>query len=433
MAATRAASTIANHNEAMRAATVTPNKSIDRNTEAFDYYAFVLLNGKVRSFNTRTAALEFKEEYGDIIKDEEAFRTEGRMIAYIQRRGTVDTVTTTDTTITHVKDMSDSDKKKFNSLITMREANKPSNSFVHHWTTSRKSKYVVVLIRPEDQKGNDLWYWKSPMDEVLKWYFKQNPTDQAAVNEYFQNVELVDMRDKEGSNTTVKATKSKSSDRLFQQKVMKTRFELPVAQLTSAEEEQEYIETTLQFAVTSMRDAQRETLFMKLLENCYSEKMYEVMMRGNVYTGNLQDFFQRAKVRTKRCENLNTHIVQKEVDEVKMFLYETEVEFKKYPSDYLYKDQKERMQQKKDIALKMQSIKQENTDDNMKRSAVDLNKKETKPTTPRKRKGSTPKTTPDKKKITTKNTSQNKRKKTKTPPKRTNTVARTEQKVTRNM
>ena len=104
MAATIAASTIDNHNEAMRAATVTPNKSIDRNTESFDYYAFVLLNGKVRSFNTRTAALEFKEEYGDIIKDEEAFRTEGRMIAYVQRRGMVETVTSANAAISHVKD-----------------------------------------------------------------------------------------------------------------------------------------------------------------------------------------------------------------------------------------------------------------------------------------------------------------------------------------
>jgi hypothetical protein len=322
-------------------ATVTPNPG-----GKSKFHLYILRNGKQRTFDNEDDAQEFFQEYENIVVTKEAFATKAKLNAYVKQ--CVVTTPQKDTgpeVIAIDEDMSPSDKASFNRIRTLIDDSKPTAAFVWYWKTTKKCGSVIIIFRPEDIKGDDMWMIKQPLDTVMRYYFKENPTEIEQVNEFFANMKLAKQRDSDKGNTDAKVTVRESDKKEFPHKVMWTHFTIPVQTLSSAEEEQNYIEATLQHATMAIRSAQRGPLFMKLVQSQFSEKMYRAMTKSDTYNGSFQDFMQKAKLKIKRCENLNTHVVQEEANDMKMFLFDKEFPDKKYPTDDLYKDQKERQKQ----------------------------------------------------------------------------------------
>ena len=304
--------------------------------------------GKMRKCDSRNEAEDFENEYKECLVNQQQFTSRKKMDEYFRagmeatKSHTTPTKNGNDVKNVAIDDMSPEDKAKYNKIQTLMEEARPQPEFKLYWLTTKNSPTVAVLFRPVNDRGEPQWFMKPPFDAVVQAFFTACPSSTNAVNQFFVNLKQADQRDpNQGPNDVMMSKPKKEGAPTFKQYVLWTTFELPVDTLTSAEEEEDYIELTLKHAINDLRQAQRNPLFMATVESAYSESFYKAMMSPKAYGGTFVTYIQKARTTVERCDNLNKHVILDASKEIKMKVFQNDQPEKKYPTDSLYRDQKE--------------------------------------------------------------------------------------------
>ncbi len=140
-------------------------------------------------------------------------------------------------------------------------------------------------------------------------------------------------RDPEKGNNDAKVNIRKEDSREFKQNIFYTWFTIPWEKLRSREDEDEFIRGTTEEAVSQMRLALKNSVFLECIETVFTEKMFKAMTNEQGYGFTLQKFIETCRVTVSRMENMNKYVVLDDSKSMQMFLFEKELPHKKYAFD----------------------------------------------------------------------------------------------------
>ena len=314
---------------------VTPSP---RNKQPY-FRVCVMHDGTMKGFDDPAESCEFVQECDSCISSTESFPTRELMEAFL-KSGTPKTPSPVKSGgYVDLNALSPDDNLKLTRFRNILKADSPQNTMAFYWKTTKRATQCVVIFRPLNAETNPMWFMKAPFHRVCIGFYAENPTDLAHVNEFFANLKLAPLRDQDKGPDAIKMTKMKNSDREFQNFVMYSTITIPVDQMTTALQEEEWIKGACHGVVNNLRSAQRTALFMECVRAAYSEKMFKSMMSQTAYGGNFSAYIQGAKIDCVRLDNLNKYIVKENANDIKMELMKTELPKKKFPGKDLYSDQ----------------------------------------------------------------------------------------------
>jgi len=307
---------------------------------------FKLHDGGMKMYDDLDLAMHFQTEYDSIISSSLTFETKSTMEAYHKAHKHEATPTAgsparPSTSSAGSKDMSPEEKESFHRLRDLMESEKPAPKHNCYWKTTPMTNKVLVVWKPVDVRGQDAWYIKTPFHKCVIYYSKERKATTEQVQQFFDNMDTAKQRDLDKGPHECKVNYSKDKKKEFPQNIYYTHFDLNFDTLKNARDEQAQINNVITMSMDWLRKLVNCPLFMSLIKSQYSDKMYHSMTREDAYGGNLHYFLTNAKTKPIRMENLNTHVILADANEMKMFLAKSEASYKKYPvgTDHLYADQ----------------------------------------------------------------------------------------------
>ena len=291
------------------------------------YVVFTLDNGRRKGFDDEVDASEFRMEFGPVISSETTFTCPEKMQAYVSNASASEAKSS----MTAVN-LSPEDKKKRSKALKTLQDKKGSCVWNFYVKTTKSSAVAIVVLYPTIYERY-VWYVKKPIDEAWKQFFRNFTTGFPEVDEFWTNLTSVVERDPEKGNNDAKVNVRKDDGREFKQNIFYTWFTIPWQKLKSREDEDEFIKGTAEEAVSQMRLALKNSVFLECIETVFTEKMFKAMTNEQGYGFTLQKFIETCRVSVSRMDNLNKYVVLDDSKAIQMFLFEKELPHKKYEFD----------------------------------------------------------------------------------------------------
>lgn len=161
---------------------------------------------------------------------------------------------------------------------------------------------------------------------AIRGYFSVNVTNNDFVNEFFHNLDTAKQRDpSKGPNDAM----ASGDSTVYKQYLGWTWFGIPHDQLSSEDEEQEFIESTLEGAHNAFKEAVSTPVFEEVLRQQMSPGFFDICSKPQ-HGPNYIQYVQKAKTNIASCFNLNKHIVLDDTKRMKELLCHHELKKPKY-------------------------------------------------------------------------------------------------------
>jgi hypothetical protein len=322
----------------------TPTRAVTKPAPAnppgkYKYWVYTLHDGRMQSFENYNDSMDFQEEYGALITNQETFSTKAQMMAYLSagKNGTGVTIKTEPGVVPDraLLSLSPEEKTRLTKINSMIDACKPHDTMKLWWKTNPMTSAAAYILDPLNHMGEGAWYIKRPFDMVLVNYFKATPTDNPFVNEFFTNIQTAKMRDEDKGPNDAKMSKRVTDTKEFTNYRMWTHTSLPYGSFKSIEDEDNYVIENLNAAMATLRTAQRTPIFMEVVKGAYSERMYEKMMEENKRSSNFPTFIQKFRIKCLKLQNLNKLVVLDDAKTIHLLLLKHGLPTRKYPREEL--------------------------------------------------------------------------------------------------
>jgi hypothetical protein len=113
------------------------NNKEDSN-ETKDMVVFLMEDGGIKSFESRSEADDYEEDYGQLIKTREYFATKEKMNNFVTAHKAA-TPTKTTVVTPEIKEMTPEEKAKFNRIKARIIDSKPTAKMLYSWKTTKRS------------------------------------------------------------------------------------------------------------------------------------------------------------------------------------------------------------------------------------------------------------------------------------------------------
>jgi hypothetical protein len=176
-------------------------------------------------------------------------------------------------------------------------------------TNSRASKFIL-FFKWIGVQGDDYWCWKPKlMVPALTSYFAVRPPQNAVVRQAFTTLEYAPRPDPSDHETGQVVVFSPGSGRNYDIPIFTTYaiFDIPVASLSSSEEETQWIQHICSAFFEDMRSAMKQKCFKTLLNDLderFTAKLYDPKK-----VTNLTKFLDRAIVRVVPIDTMTAHVI----------------------------------------------------------------------------------------------------------------------------
>ena len=306
------------------------------------HYVFSLARGGYDVITGETNATLFREEWGQYILDTKVFDTKLQADTFAKTLSP-SPPSTPMASINNVDEeqptpLSASSEAKLSEVIASLQQKKPGNRIVLRYKTNSSSHECIVLLECLNTMGKNQWNVKPEiLCDPIKMFATEFPDDPVAqpiigddmLAQCFYNVKCHVLRDgTAGSHSPLQVvwvSPDKSREIKYDQYLISTHFTIPVAELTSTDEEEKYILAKLQQFGECFKTVMLSPLFARLHEaNCSKESIWKSMNglgpKKGGYT--FQGYMKDAAISVVKCENLNTYVVKDSMDALMTVLWE---------------------------------------------------------------------------------------------------------------
>ena len=310
--------------------------------ESIKFHAFVLDNGTTRHFDSYQAAIEFETECGPVIVHKKKFAEKDQLDQFLKdtEKCATPAPSPTKEKTSEFGNLTEEERNLQLKMLEYIEQSKPTDSFNVCCTTGKKTTVVIYLIKAINAQGEPVWYFKSPIDEVLKGYYTMRSSGCEYVDQFFKNIKKAEKRDNNRGPNDVDVTKvypnkkeKTGAPREYTNYVFWTTVNLPYEQFGNVHQESMWINDIAKKSIDDFRYQQKSSLFMSIVERQFSENMFKAMMKSHSGGSNFPTFIQHAKTKVEMSDNLNSHVVLQEVRTMKRLMLKYELNRKKYDDD----------------------------------------------------------------------------------------------------
>ena len=321
------------------------------------YFVYRMKDGTDEFISGMKKSDEFNEEYGMMVARKFEFTTK---TAFEQHKKTIKIVTPTkgdnaeDDSPSKARSfgvdepMTPEEQKLVAAAVQMITDSAPCNRLEIHFKTNGTAAKCLFVLRFLNSWGNDQWFMKPEhICVALRGYVTKFKQENKLVEEAIRNLDYGKRRDtKKGPEAAeLHGWESRDGTRTnsYPLHVAHTYFTIPYEDLTSEAEEREIIENVATSLGETIRDIFLSTTFLPCFKAAVKhDGMWSAMM-GTSYDPaspdddrkkkkalTFQQYVKECKIRVKACQNLNTHLVLRDTQDLVTQLFNSRLKGKKY-------------------------------------------------------------------------------------------------------
>ena len=340
---------------------VTPDKDTKTKTskpKPYKYWVCELRTGKVETFDRKKDLQEFEKAYDDIVVVTHGFSTKKEMNAFLKsindsKPSSTGNNTKVDLDSPPRKDLTSAEMAKRDAILSMVEANRPSNEFVWYWKTTKFSEWVILLLRFLTEMSDDSWSCKPNYVTfagkcMIQVEETQPQPDRAIIGNCdivkyaLTHFEFADQRDHTQSDpNAIKhyiptpkkgqySTPPGGSGKGYPQCIGWTKFKIPVDRFNSIDEETVYITQKVREIGQQLKSIMLHPLFNGTLQRVIPYPSYFEKINNQNNRGNYIQFASTARVRVEKLDRFIEHVTKKESEKLTDILWEGRYKNKKY-------------------------------------------------------------------------------------------------------
>ena len=321
------------------------------------YFVYRMKDGTDEFIAGMQKSDEFHDEYGTMVARKFEFTTKS---AFEQHKKTIKIVTPTkggnaeEDTPGKARSsgvdepMTPEEQKLVAAAVQMITDSAPCNRFMIFHKTNGTAAKCLFVIRFLNSWGNDQWFMKPEhICVALKGYVTKFKQENKLVEEAIRNLDYGKRRDtKKGPEAAeVQGWESRDGARTnsYPLHVAHTFFTIPYEDLTSEAEEREIIENVATSLGETIRDIFLSTTFLPCFKAAVKhDGMWSAMMGTSYDPASPDDqrkkkkaltfmqYVKECKIRVKACQNLNTHLVLRDTQDLVTHLFNSRLKEKKY-------------------------------------------------------------------------------------------------------
>ena len=331
--------------------------SVKKRTVRPKYFVYRMKDGTDEFISGFQKSDEFAEEYGMMVARKFEFTTK---MAFEQHKKTIKIVTPTKGDVPEDdmqskarssgsdEPMTPEEQKLVAAAVQMITDSAPCNRVEIHFKTNGTATKCLFVLRFLNSWGNDQWFMKPEhICVALRGYVAKFKQENKLVEEAIRNLDYGKRRDtKKGPEAAeLHGWESRDGTRTnsYPLHVAHTYFTIPYEDLTSEAEEREIIENVATSLGETIRDIFLSPTFLPCFKAAVKhDGMWSAMM-GTSYDSSSPDeqrkkkktltfvqYVKECKIRVKSCQNLNTHLVLRDTQDLVTQLFNSRLKGKKY-------------------------------------------------------------------------------------------------------
>ena len=291
------------------------------------YFYFRMINGLPDEFIEGVQqANAHREEYGNLIKDEESFYYKKDFNAFKKQVEKP----TDKSIVSSVKNASGNTSTIARAVVARMRNDSACDRFHGYYRTTRNSTIAVLIVRAINQYDTDTWVFRPQfLAEVFRNLAEVDPITDIIVHEAMTNFSCGKASDPDNTDKNVVLTTDFSPKDDPKRKITLdiyrayTYFTIPVDTITSVDDEKRWIHDTSLRALRGMQTLMSSDAFKETLEclaanrqGDYIKKLFSPSLKTN-----LPKFLSGAVVRVDPIERLTDHVIQISVGRRKNWVF----------------------------------------------------------------------------------------------------------------
>ncbi len=302
------------------------------------YYAFTLIDGTKDYAMTPEDATLYQTENEGIIQTTQTFESLAELEAYKASNPIVTpkkVPCSDDEADNHNKKLSPMDRVNLNKVLQKIQDSRPAEAIdIYHHTTS-KSTIAVLCIEFRDRQGKNAWTIKAEhFAQTFSSYASIIKQEDPVVDEMLENMTSVKQRDisKGPEHALVNSWKNKNGKRCeIPVMLLVTTVSIPVQNLSTKEQEQEFLNDSARKLGETMIRLAQEPFFAQCLEEATnSPNLWRLISDEEDDSKNYKAFLRKCKVRVHKCDKLNKHAVLDAAQDMLFWLRDANQEHPKF-------------------------------------------------------------------------------------------------------
>jgi hypothetical protein len=269
------------------------------------YFSFELRNLPDEHIEGKEEADAFRKDYSDIIVKTHAYANLNYWESFKARRKKF--FESTPRTPPPKKSSDDTDTKL---MLQKMSGLRQVEMFQGFYRTNSRASKFILFFKWIGIQGDDYWCWKPKlMVPALTSYFDVRHPQDEVIRRAFATLEYAPRPDPNDRETGQVVVFSPDSGRSYDIPIFTTYaiFDIPVKNLSSFQEEAQWIEHTCSAFFEEMRSAMKEKCFKSLLlelDERFTTKLYDPKK-----VTNLTKFLDKAVVKVVPIDTMATHVI----------------------------------------------------------------------------------------------------------------------------
>ena len=236
------------------------------------------------------------------------------------------------------KKLSPQEKASIERIKAKVQQNLPTERFELYYKTTTHSKIAIIIIRPKNYKGEEMWNVKAEhLVGTMPYYVDEFPHENPLIQFALKNLMKAVMRDLSAPSTKGKENTSKTTNKekkQFKQYVAYTHINLPTEDLESKDDEMNFLTNFCNDLGLALKQIQVQPAYLAVLENSVKPKFWEYMEKPKSGMSFIE-FVEAAKVKVEEAGLFVDHVIQDDSRNMTNLLWSNRLNKRKYPDPAL--------------------------------------------------------------------------------------------------